>query len=219
MKNHVIFRPWQWKLWLSGLVGSRYDGLRQFSVVEPGVLMRCGQPTVRDLELVRDKHGLRCIVAARGGTRHPLRGAWFRRQRAFCARHGIRLEHMPLSDANRPSLDVFERFLAIVADPANQPTLVHCEQGLHRTGILVAAFRVAHCGWTLERAVEELRARGFETQRPKRQGLLAALAEWAEAGACRGAQPGAPRDHGPRVSDTTMRSSSSRIKSAVTRGS
>ena len=171
--------PHQWWLWLSGLVGSRYDGRTHFAVVEPGVLLRCGQPHTRDLGWIRDHHGLRTIVVARGGTRHPLRGRWFRKERAWCARHGVQLEHMPFSDAATPPADIFERFLALVADPQRHPVLVHCEQGFHRTGVLCAAYRLRVCKWPLEKALAELRAAGFE-DRPKRRALLDALSAWAE---------------------------------------
>ncbi len=169
----------QWRLWLAGLVGSRYDGLTHFEVVEPGVLMRCGQPRVRDLEQIRATQGLATVVCARGGTRHPLRGRWFRKEQAYCREHGIQLEHMPFSDARTPPGEVFERFLAIVQDPARRPVLVHCEQGFHRTGILCAAYRVRCCGWNVERAMQEMVEHGFEVGREKRRPLLVAWRSWA----------------------------------------
>lgn len=172
----------QWRLWLSGLFGSRYDGLRHFQVVEPGVLLRCGQPRVRDLEWIRATHGLATVVCARGGTRHPLRGRWFARERAWCARAGIHLEHLPFSDTAAPPARVFERFLALVRAPPRRPVLVHCEQGFHRTGILCAAYRLRVCGWPLERTLEELRAGGFDFERLKRRPLLDALLRWAQKG-------------------------------------
>lgn len=171
----------QWRLWLTGLVGSRYDGLCHFAVVEPGVLLRCGQPRVRELEQIRVEHGLRTVVCARGGTRHPLRGRWFRKERAYCERLGIALEHMPFSDAATPPAQVFDRFLAIVAQPERRPVLVHCEQGFHRTGILCAAYRIRVCGWTIEQALDEMRSFGFDSERPKRRPLLDALRAWAVA--------------------------------------
>jgi protein tyrosine/serine phosphatase len=174
-----VVSPHQWRLWLAGLVGSRYDGLTHFHVVTPGVLMRCGQPRVRDLEQIRDQYGLRTIVCARGGTRHPLRGRWFRKERAYCEQAGIRLEHMPFSDAATPPEEVFERFLTLVQQAERRPVLVHCEQGFHRTGMLCAAYRIRVENWPLERALEEMRAFGFETDRPKRRPLLEALARWA----------------------------------------
>ncbi len=169
----------QWRLWLSGLVGSRYDGLTNFHVVEPGVLMRCGQPRVRDLEQIRAEHGLRTVVCARGGTRHPLRGRWFRKEQAYCRQAGIHLEHMPFSDAATPPPAVFARFLEIVERPERRPVLVHCEQGFHRTGILCAAYRIRTCGWPVEQALEEMRVHGFDIERPKRRLLLDALTAWA----------------------------------------
>ncbi len=181
MATPVYLEPRQWWLWLSGLVGSRYDGLAHFAVVEPGVLLRCGQPRLRDLETIRAQHGLRTIVCARGGTRHPLRGRWFRKQQRYAEQHGIRLMHMPFSDAQRPPNEVFDRFVACVSDPQARPVLVHCEQGLHRTGVLVAAYRIALQHWTLDAARTEMYYAGFEIQRPKRQGLLDALAAWYES--------------------------------------
>jgi protein tyrosine/serine phosphatase len=169
----------QWRLWLAGLVGSRYDGLHHFAVVEPGVLMRCGQPRVRDLEHIRKEHGLRTVVCARGGTRHPLRGRWFHKERAYCRQMGIRLEHIPFSDAATPPADVVDRFLAIMAEPESRPVLVHCEQGFHRTGILCAAYRVRMCGWPLERALDEMRSFGFDFERAKRRPLVDALRRWS----------------------------------------
>lgn len=177
----LVRDPYQWWLWLSGLVGSRYDGLRHFAVVEPGILLRCGQPRLRDLDIIRADHGLRTIVCARGGTRHPLRGRWFRKERAWCAQHNVRLEHLPFSDSAVPPADVFERFLSIVREPTNRPVLVHCEQGFHRTGILAAAYRIAEQGWEPPRAIEEMIALGYEVHRDKRRPLYEALLAWAGA--------------------------------------
>lgn len=171
----------QWRLWLSGLFGSRYDGLAHFTEVEPGALMRSGQPHVRDLDYIRREYGLRCVFVARGGTRHPLRGRWFRRERAFCSQHGIRLVHVPFSDHAPPPPDVLDRFVALAADPAQRPLLVHCEQGFHRTGILVAAYRLAINGWSLEDALEEMTQHGFQVESVKRRPLYEALLTWAKA--------------------------------------
>ena len=171
--------PHQWSRWLQGLFGARYDGLTHFAVVDPGMLMRCGQPRIRDLERIKAEHGLATVVVARGGTRHPLRGRWFRKQQRWCQANGVVLQHMPFSDAATPPADIFERFLAVFAIPQRRPVLVHCEQGFHRTGILCAAYRIRVDGWPLDRALEELRAAGFEWDRPKRGALVDALRAWA----------------------------------------
>lgn len=171
----------QWRLWLAGLVGARFDGLHHFAVVEPGVLMRCGQPHVRDLEKIRGEHGLATVVAARGGTRHPLRGRWFRKQRGWCERNGVRLVHMPLADFREAPRAAFDAFVELVRDEGARPVLVHCEQGIHRTGVLVAAMRIALQQWPLDEALKEMAHGGFDPQDPKRQSLIAALRDWATA--------------------------------------
>lgn len=174
-------QPRQWRLWLLGLFGSRYDGLHHFAVVEPGVLFRCGQPRPRDLAQVHARYGLKTIVCARGGTRHPLRGRWFRRERRWCEGAGVLLVHMPFSDRAAPPEGLFDRFLSLVRDPERRPVLVHCEQGFHRTGVLCAVYRIAECGWAPDRAVEEMIRLGFEVHREKRRELLDALLRWVEA--------------------------------------
>ncbi len=168
----------QIRLWLSGMLASRYDGVHHFAVVDPGVLMRCGQPRVRDLEEIRRRFGLGAIVVARGGTRHPLRGAWFRKETAFADRAGVRLIHMPFSDQRMPPADVFDRFVEIMRE-APRPVLVHCEQGRHRTGALCAAYRIAAMNWPAERALREMQRTGFAPDDPKRQVLAEALRQWA----------------------------------------
>ena len=183
----------QWRLWLSGLIGSRYDGLVHFAIVEPGVLMRSGQPRVSDLEQIRKEHGLGAIVCARGGTRHPLRGRWFRKQRAYCAAHGVHLEHIRMSDSRVNSEDAIGRFLSVVRDPQRRPVLVHCEQGFHRTGLLCAAYRIAECGWTLDQALDEMRVHGFDPADKKRQPLIDQLAAWSQTPAAASAGSAARR--------------------------
>jgi protein tyrosine phosphatase (PTP) superfamily phosphohydrolase (DUF442 family) len=50
--------------------------------------------------------------------------------------------------------------LRAMSDPALRPVLVHCQEGRDRTGLVVAAYRVALQGWSREAAVAEMRAHG-----------------------------------------------------------
>lgn len=173
-----IRSAYQWKLWLAGLVGVRYDGLTHFRIVKPGVLYRCGQPRTRDLDQIRAEHGLAAIICARGGTRHPLRGRWFRKERRWAEENGVRFQHLRLSDQAATPGEAFDIATKIMADPANHPVLVHCEQGFHRTGVLCAAFRVALDGWAIEDALAEMKSLGFDPGDTKRRVLIDALKAW-----------------------------------------
>ena len=57
-----------------------------------------------------------------------------------------------------PAID---RFLALMDDPETYPVLVHCRAGLHRTGVMVAVYRMEYQGWRHEQAYEEMKANGF----------------------------------------------------------
>ena len=64
--RHGVFDLHQWRLWLAGLIGSRYDGLCHFHVVEPGVLLRSGQPDQHGLAEVLQNYHIRTVVNLRG---------------------------------------------------------------------------------------------------------------------------------------------------------
>ena len=53
-----------------------------------------------------------------------------------------------------------EEAVNILADPQDQPVFVHCEFGKHRTGAVVAIYRVKNCGWTEWTARDELKRWG-----------------------------------------------------------
>jgi protein tyrosine/serine phosphatase len=57
-----------------------------------------------------------------------------------------------------PAID---RFLALMDDPATYPVLLHCRAGLHRTGVMVAVYRMEYEGWTREQVMAEMKAHGF----------------------------------------------------------
>jgi protein tyrosine/serine phosphatase len=121
---------------------------------------------------------LKTIVCARGGTRHPLRGRWFGKEKAWCKRRNVEFIHMPFSDSQAPPLDCYRRFAEIARDRATHPILVHCEQGIHRSGILSAVYRLEMMNWPLERALRELGQRGFDPDDLKRRTLIDTLKIW-----------------------------------------
>ena len=73
---------------------------------------------------------------------------------------GVRVARVAVPLGGWPQGDEVERFLAIVGDPANQPVLVHCAQGVRRTGMMVAAYQISVLGYDKERAKQELQTFG-----------------------------------------------------------
>jgi processive 1,2-diacylglycerol beta-glucosyltransferase len=67
--------------------------------------------------------------------------------------------HIPMKTW-RPKREHIMRFLKIATDPDARPVFVHCWQGVDRTGLMCAVYRMAVCGWTRERAVKEMKKFG-----------------------------------------------------------
>jgi tyrosine-protein phosphatase SIW14 len=60
-----------------------------------------------------------------------------------------------------PNDEVFAKFLKVVHDNKGKKIFVHCRLGDDRTGMMVAAYRMAEENWTAEEAMNEMRSFGF----------------------------------------------------------
>jgi tyrosine-protein phosphatase SIW14 len=61
----------------------------------------------------------------------------------------------------RPHDEVFAKFLKVIHDNKGKRIFVHCRLGDDRTGMMVAAYRIAEQGWTADEAMTEMRSFGF----------------------------------------------------------
>lgn len=146
-------------------------GLHNFAQVAPG-LYRSAQPTAEGMRTAKAL-GVRTVINLRilHSDRDELRGL------------GLRYAHIH-AKAWHPEREDVLAFLAIATDPENQPVLVHCEHGADRTGLMVAAWRVAVEGWTPAEAAAELPRFDFhELWRGVRTAVEALDAESLRAGA------------------------------------
>ena len=124
--------------------------LYNYGAVEPGQIYRSAQPSPLMLRYIMWREPeLRSIVNLRGRTPGY--------ESAFAAEHGLRLFSFDFSSRRPPSDAEVERLLEILGDPENQPLLLHCRNGVERTGYSVGLHRVHTNGWTRERALAEMR--------------------------------------------------------------
>ncbi|MCL6480279.1 MAG: dual specificity protein phosphatase family protein [Firmicutes bacterium] len=85
-------------------------------------------------------------------------------ERARLEALGIRFVHIPWSSFRRPDNRQVAQFLQLLQQHRNQKIFVHCQRGAERTGVMLAAYRIAVQGWTAEQALAEMEAfkfRGF----------------------------------------------------------
>jgi tyrosine-protein phosphatase SIW14 len=60
-----------------------------------------------------------------------------------------------------PKDEVFAKFLKLIEENKGKKVFVHCRLGDDRTGMMVAAYRMAEEGWTADEAMIEMRSFGF----------------------------------------------------------
>ncbi len=60
-----------------------------------------------------------------------------------------------------PRDEVFARFLKVLEQNKGKKVFVHCRLGDDRTGMMVAAYRMAEEGWTADEAMNEMETFGF----------------------------------------------------------
>jgi uncharacterized protein (TIGR01244 family) len=70
---------------------------------------------------------------------------------------GMKFVHIPMSDSATPGEDSVQKFLALANGTADQPIFVHCRGGRHRTGALIAVYRITHDGWSPASAYQEMK--------------------------------------------------------------
>lgn len=73
---------------------------------------------------------------------------------------GLQYVALPWS-CHYPSDATMQKFLLIIHDNPGKRIFVHCQHGVDRTGMMIAAYRMAEQNWTPEEARREMTAYGF----------------------------------------------------------
>jgi protein tyrosine/serine phosphatase len=109
-----------------------------FHTVIGGTLYRAAQPSAEDIALWHQRHGIKTIINLRGASPSA---DWYREEQAAARALGIRLIDYKMSSKRDLSAQKVEELLGILAT-AETPILIHCRNGVDRSG-LVSAFFVA----------------------------------------------------------------------------
>jgi protein-tyrosine phosphatase len=74
----------------------------------------------------------------------------------------IRILHVPINSIGAPpSKQSLDQALKIMMSKNTYPLYVHCKQGVDRTGLAVAHYRIIAQGWTFDKAIQEMKDMGF----------------------------------------------------------
>ena len=118
------------------------------ATVQEGVLVRDGNRGIREFETALRKTGTRTVVSLIDDQEFadPTKPQ-FGEEMVLCSRRGVKFVRVPVKRGGWPTTEDVRKFLDIVAKKENQPVLVHCAQGVRRTGMMVAAFQESLLGW------------------------------------------------------------------------
>lgn len=148
-----------------------YAHRKRLRVVTEGRVYRSGQMTANGFADAVKQYNIRTVINLQDEYPNPeLPQSYFNRQtireKELCEQLGVKYVHLspdllhpPQVPPSRPQ--VIDDFLKVMDDESNYPVLVHCRAGLHRTGCLIAVYRMTYENWSVDSAYAELKAHGF----------------------------------------------------------
>ena len=135
------------------VIGTRPQakGIPNFGKVTPN-LYRGGLPSRIGMQSLK-KLGIDVIVDMRGKNEGEQQAA---------EKLGMQYVAIP-SHCPFPHDGPFAKFLKVIQDNPGKKVFVHCRLGDDRTGMAVAAYRMANEGWSPQEAMNEMKEFGFNT--------------------------------------------------------
>jgi tyrosine-protein phosphatase SIW14 len=118
-------------------------------------LFRGAQPHISDLQRLKDL-GITTIIDLRSessGTRQE--------ERLRAESLGMHFVSIPVGGFSTPSSAQLAQFFTLVRQSPPEKIFVHCRFGHDRTGVFIAAYRIAFNHWSAEQALAEMNAFGF----------------------------------------------------------
>lgn len=74
---------------------------------------------------------------------------------------GLRYVSIPVGGWSAPTMKQVAEFLTLLRRSPGEKIFVHCHRGRDRTGVMIAAWRIAERHWTAGQAIREMRSAGF----------------------------------------------------------
>ena len=145
---------------------NRVRTVRNLRTVDPNILYRSGQLSPDAFERVVSERGIRTVFSIRNAA---ISGSEQSDdfERAHCEATGRKFHRLPIPDWEAhgeviPGDETVRIFLGLLDKPEEtpRPMLIHCFAGEHRTGALVALYRMEYDGWRNDEAIEEMTAVG-----------------------------------------------------------
>lgn len=137
-----VLKPLAWVL-------GHHESAYNFDEVIPNRCYRSGMPDARMLGYIKGTYGIAHIVSLKGE----------RECHAIAREMGMKVTTMSWGTGRAPPRSELLQVLKIIQQ--DEPVLIHCSVGKHRTGYAVAAYRILHQKWTYEQAFRDMVEHGY----------------------------------------------------------
>jgi len=117
-------------------------------------LYRGGQPSEEGFRALKAL-GVEIVISLRHGEKQIAT------ERASVEALGLRYVSIPWSTRDEPSNMQVAELLELLHDNPDKRIFVHCSAARDRTGVMIAAFRIARQEWTPTQALNEMKHFGF----------------------------------------------------------
>ena len=132
-------------------IRERQAGVPNFGKVTPN-LFRGGQPGVDGFKTLKEM-GVDIVVDMRRGSNEHEKAAV----------ESLWMEYVSIPwHCTSPSDEPMARFLKLIEENRDKKVFVHCRLGADRTGMAIAAYRMAGEGWSADEALNEMARFGFD---------------------------------------------------------
>ncbi len=112
---------------------------------------RSGQPTEAGFRALKTRYGVRTVISLRD----------FHSDEPYVTGLGFDVHRIGMHTWHIEREDLAQALHKLRVALRRGPTLVHCQQGSDRTGIVVALYRILYQGWSREAAIDEMEHGGF----------------------------------------------------------
>jgi tyrosine-protein phosphatase SIW14 len=128
---------------------SEFKGIniKNFGQMDAG-FYRGAQPMPEDFKALKDL-GVKTVVDLQNDPTNY--------EKADVEALGMKYVNIPMSGVSKPKTSDVDTFLALVNNPDTGTIYVHCKAGIHRTGVMGAAYRLTKSGWDYDKAYQEMK--------------------------------------------------------------
>lgn len=132
----------------------------RWSEVMPDNVYRSAAPPPLALKAMFEEHRFERVIKLTGHAPQKHRQA---KEYEAIEALGLELREIPMPGNGLGTPEDYVEALALMHESAmnGRKTLVHCAAGTHRTGGVIAAYRMLVQGWPADRAYDEMQAHGF----------------------------------------------------------